>query len=100
LAYHNSIGVAMVEWNLTQVSLERAGFPYNQLLDFLPDTSTHWVYRPEEWNSPWSMNCRYTKSTPISLKTTGDCDYLYAEVPGLDKIIPDSPDIWYYTEGF
>lgn len=100
LAYHNSIGNAMVEWNLTQVSLERAGFPYNQLLDFLPDTSTYWLYRAEEWNSTWSMDCRYTESTPVSLKTTGDCDHLYAEVPGLDKIIPDSPDIWYSTDGF
>jgi hypothetical protein len=90
----------MVEWNLTQVSLDRAEFPYNQLLDFLPDTSTYWIYRAEEWNSTWSMDCRYTESTPVKLKTTGDCDHLYAEVPGLDKIIPDSPDIWYYTEGF
>lgn len=100
LAYHNSVGNAMVDWNLTQMSLDRAGFPENQLLDFLPDTSTYWIYNPEEWNSTWSMDCTYTGPTQISLETTGNCDHLYSEVPGLDKVIPDSPDIWYFTEGF
>jgi len=100
LAYHNSIGNAMVEWNLTYTSLDRARFPENQLLDFLPDTSTHWIYKAEEWNSTWSMDCTYAGPIQISLETTGNCDHLYAEVPGLGKVIPDSPDIWYFTEGF
>jgi hypothetical protein len=102
LAYHNSIASAMVEWNLTHTSLDRAGFPENQLLDFLPDTSTPWNYKSEEWNSTWSMDCTYHGPIQISLETTGDCDYLYAEVPGLENVIPNSPDTttWYSTGGF
>src|SRR2546423_1895517 len=39
---HNSIGYANVEWNHIHSSLDAAGFPYDQLLDVLPDTSTPW----------------------------------------------------------
>ena len=70
---HNSIGYAVVEWNHIQSSLDVAGFPYDQLLDVLPDTSTPWIYDKSEWNSTWSMNCQSTPFTPITLYDTGNC---------------------------
>jgi hypothetical protein len=48
---HSSIGSAMVKWNQTQQSLIEAGFPTDQLLDFLPDPSYDWLYRADQWNS-------------------------------------------------
>ena len=44
---------AILQWNTTITSLDRARFPYNQVLDYLPDSDTRfpWVYKPEEWNN-------------------------------------------------
>lgn len=41
---HNSNADEQVMWNLTLTSLDRAGFPTDELLDYLPDTATHWLY--------------------------------------------------------
>lgn len=93
--YYTSINFANVEWNLTQTSLDQAGFPRNQLLDFLPDTATAWVYREEEWNSTWTMNCNHTNVTPITLNVSNDnCTSLYTEMPGLNEIL--NPNDYYY----
>jgi hypothetical protein len=99
---HNNIGYANVEWDQIEMSLNRAGFPTNQLLDFLPDTSTHWVYRPEEWNSTWSLTCQPTQSTSVSVVDTGNCTYLFAEMPGLQDVMPEAyqDNTWYSNEGF
>jgi hypothetical protein len=71
----NSMANAQVEWNLTQSRLDEAGFPKDQLLDFMPDTSHSWMYRPEEWNNSWTMTCEYADETPIHnmFVSTDDC---------------------------
>ena len=98
--YFNSISYANVEWDQIQTSLNRAGFPTNQLLDFLPNTSVDWVYRPEEWNSTWSLTCKPTPSTPVTLSDTGNCTDLSAEMPALGDILPTAfRDDWYYADG-
>jgi len=95
----NSISYANVEWDQIQTSLNRAGFPTNQLLDFLPNTSVNWVYRPEEWNSTWSLTCEPTSSTPFTVTDTGNCSYLAAEMPALPNILPAAfRDDWYYAD--
>jgi hypothetical protein len=90
--YFGSMGYANVQWNQIQTSLDRANFPTDQLLDFLPDTSVNWIYRAEEWsNSTWSMACNSTPSTPISLTDTGNCNATrlsHAEIPGMSEVMP------------
>jgi hypothetical protein len=95
---HDSIGYANVEWNRIQSSLDVAGFPYDQLLDVLPDTSTPWIYDKSEWNSTWSMNCQSTPFTPITLYDTGNCTLpksQHAEIPGLAAVMPGDYDYYY-----
>jgi hypothetical protein len=98
--FHYSILNAPVLWNETFTSLDRAGFPYDQLLDYLPDTWIPWVYKAEEWNSSWVMSCKHTDSTPITLYDTGNCTTTYDEVPGLEAVISlneygSEIDVWW-----
>lgn len=101
--YH-SFSQAAVLWNQTFASLDRAGFPYDQLLDYFPDPSYLWLYVPEEWHPKWRMECRETDLTPISLKVVNNCSStIYSEIPGLDSVIPASPpasDSMYYWVGY
>ncbi|KIW35240.1 uncharacterized protein PV07_01946 [Cladophialophora immunda] len=86
----NSIPDSQVAWNLTLTSLERADFPIDELLDYLPDTSDLWVYRPDEWNNSWSMTCKPTESKPVSLHLTSTCDTFVGKFGGAieDEILP------------
>jgi hypothetical protein len=74
----------------TMANLDRASFPTDQLLDFLPDLGQDWVYNPSEWNSTFSADCAYTDLTPINLTATGNFTYdnlgqteIFNELPGL-----------------
>jgi hypothetical protein len=98
---------AILQWNTTITSLDQAGFPYNQVLDYLPDSDTRfpWVYKPEEWNNSWMMDCKYTYLTPITLYDTGNCSTFYNEMPGLDDIIPankydNGSNVWYWPASY
>lgn len=64
---------AQVIWNDTIQSLDRAGFPRNQLMDFLPSTTDPWVYRAEEWQPTWEATCTDSEEKPLNL--TGNVDY-------------------------
>jgi hypothetical protein len=110
VTFDNSILNANVAWNETQVSLDRAGFPNDQLLDWLPDPSIRWKYVPSEWNSTWSAECHYTTLTPIELTATGNHTEvngsisLFQEIPGLYDVFPERfrarHAIWYQYGGF
>jgi hypothetical protein len=110
VTFDNSILNANVAWNETQKSLDRAGFPNDQLLDWLPDPSIPWKYVPDEWNSTWSADCHYTALTPIELAATGNHTEvngsvsLFQEIPGLYDIFPQrfraKHAIWYQYGGF
>lgn len=82
-----------VEWNQTKSSIEAAGFPMDQLLDFLPDTTVPWVYRADEWNNTWHLNCTFTPETPIKLEVLANVsesggDWM-VQIPGLKSILPE-----------
>jgi hypothetical protein len=110
VTFDNSILNANVAWNETQMSLDRAGFPNDQLLDWLPDPSVRWKYVPSEWNSTWSAECNYTALTPIELTATGNHTEvngsisLFQEIPGLYGVFPQRfrvrHAIWYQYGGF
>ncbi|KEF63514.1 uncharacterized protein A1O9_01492 [Exophiala aquamarina CBS 119918] len=85
---HNSNGDDQVMWNLTMTSLDRAGFPVDEMLDYLPDPSIHWLYRQEEWNNSWSFTCQSIDATPISLRMSDNCSDYMSKVQGLDSVIP------------
>ncbi|EXJ70335.1 uncharacterized protein A1O5_06403 [Cladophialophora psammophila CBS 110553] len=86
----NSMPDSQVAWNLTQTSLDRANFPINELLDYLPNTSDLWVYRPDEWSNSWAMTCESTESMTVSLHLTSDCNTFTGKFGGAieDKIFP------------
>jgi len=69
----NSMPDDQVTWNLTATSLNRAHFPHDQMLDFVPDTSYDWVYQPQEWNNSWTLDCNHVDQTPIDITLTSNC---------------------------
>lgn len=89
---HNSNADEQVMWNLTVTSLDRAGFPTDQLLDYLPDTDTNWLYRAEEWNNSWALECRSIDPTVVNITMTDDCSGFTAKIHGRNTVIPSA---WY-----
>lgn len=55
-----------VQWNDTIQSLNQAGYPITQPLDFLPPVSVPWTYIASEWDPTWRGACEYTDETVIS----------------------------------
>jgi hypothetical protein len=84
---HNGMSYANVEWNLTHSRLDKAGFPRDRLLDFLPSNAVEWVYREDEWNSSWSFDCHLTPQTSIDLYVTDNCTGWPYEIPDLNQVI-------------
>lgn len=85
---------SQVERNETIQRLNKAGFPLDQLLDFVPDNSVDWKYDASQWNSTWSADCELTPDTPISLNVTRPG--LFARLPrGSDDI----GDLLYTVDG-
>lgn len=48
-----------IDWNSTIDSLDKAGFPYDRLPNYLPPAVEPWVYVPNEWEATWSADCDY-----------------------------------------
>lgn len=65
---HRNVLSALVQWNSTINRLNDAGFPYTELLDFLPDNGVDWQYKSSQWNSSWKMSCEYTPLTEFPVK--------------------------------
>lgn len=51
--------------------LDKANFPKDQFLDWLPDASVDWEYVEKDWNSTWKTDCQYTDATEVQLTGTG-----------------------------
>jgi hypothetical protein len=97
---HNSMGYAQVEWNLTYSRLDKAGFPDDQLLDFVPDNQIDWTYEPTQWNNTWSFKCKQTPQTPIDMYDSGNCTEYRYELPNMDDIMSyDDWDGYYHSPG-
>lgn len=95
-----------VRWQEVFTRLDKAAFPRNQLLDYLPDIRTDWVYESDEWNSIYLADCTVTPRTVINVEATGNFTnrflWLYDEIPALWTML--SPrfrrediihDVWY-----
>ena len=72
--YFGNLIYANVLWNNTIQSLDRAGFPTNQLLDYLPASTEPWTYAVNEWDPTWTMDCNNTPETVIK-NLTGSGNY-------------------------
>jgi hypothetical protein len=94
----NSMADAQVTWNLTQTSLNQAGFPMNQLLDYMPNPANAWIYHPEEWNNSWSMACESTELTPVDLILTDNCTTFTSKFGSAieSEIFPPGINSYYY----
>ena len=62
-SYTANLVDANVLWNDTIESLNKAGYPDTQMLDFLPPSVAPWVYIANEWNPTWTMTCNSTHET-------------------------------------
>jgi hypothetical protein len=66
-----------VDWNETMRSLDRADFPYNQLLDYLPVTTAPWTYVAREWTPTWKAECVFHNETILhDLTATGNGTFM------------------------
>lgn len=87
---HDSIAGDNVQWDQSISSLDRANFPYDQLLDFLPDPSQMWVYDQTQWNSSWSASCAPVPLTPIRVEAVviPDAPFkIWQQLPALHKVL-------------
>jgi hypothetical protein len=68
---------ANVEWNDTMQALDDAKFPYNQILDYLPEASEPWIYLAREWDPTWSAVCDYHDEELLSnVSATGNGTFM------------------------
>ena len=73
-----------LEWTRVWNRLDKAGFPHDQLLDYLPDITTDWRYEADQWNSSWHLSCENTPSTPMTIRSVADCSSFYTTFPDLE----------------
>ncbi|KAK5092997.1 hypothetical protein LTR70_000536 [Exophiala xenobiotica] len=68
--------------------LNRADFPLDQLLDFVPYRTVPWKYAADQWNSSWSMDCDYLPLTIAdNVYATGNCSNgAISELPWLNEL--------------
>ncbi|KAH7174167.1 uncharacterized protein B0J16DRAFT_323634 [Fusarium flagelliforme] len=86
---HTDMRSALVQWNSTINRLHDAGFPYTELLDFLPDTGVDWQYKSSQWNSSWTMSCEYTPLTEHPVKAKGIISKIVLdEIPDVRSAYP------------
>ena len=52
-------------WNETINSLDLAGFPPDQLMDYVPASTEPWIYHEGEWDPTWRISCNNTDETEI-----------------------------------
>ena len=45
--------------------LVEAKFPQTKLIEFWPSPYSGWIYNDEQWNSSWTMDCKYNDTTLI-----------------------------------
>jgi hypothetical protein len=81
---------AQVIWNDTIQSLEEAGYPENQFMDFLPPTTVPWVYREGEWDPTWQGTCNGTDEQPLNV--TADPNYTFSDAIDMLPAFRDTVD--------
>lgn len=82
--------VPSTELNVSKTidDLNRADFPLDQLLDFVPYRTVPWKYAADQWNSSWSMDCDYLPlTTTTDVDATGNCSNgLFSELPWITSL--------------
>jgi hypothetical protein len=74
-AYGNSFNDE-VKKNTTMIQLDEAGFPYDQLLDYLPPFGTPWKYLSQEWDPTWRAACTFEHDVILkNLTATGNVSF-------------------------
>jgi len=68
---------ADVQWNDTMQSLDQAGFPYDQLLDYMPPVTAPWIYTPSEWSPTWRASCQQYDETTLELTASGNATWAH-----------------------
>lgn len=98
--YTGSIQYAEVDTNATLYSLKTAHFPQNQLLEYMPNLDHRWEYDATQWNSSWSLDCKYNESVVVpNVVSTGNCTGLLREIPQITNNWVDwNPNYWYYEK--
>ncbi|CZR62748.1 uncharacterized protein PAC_12645 [Phialocephala subalpina] len=86
-----NLQLAQVLWNDTIQSLDRAEFPNDQLLDYLPTSTADWTYVSREWNPTWSMVCNYTAETVLH-NVTSSGNYTFYEPIEAFPVFADTYD--------
>ena len=65
-----------VKWNDTITSLDKAGFPYDALLDYLPSSAVPWTFAQSEWDPTWRAACDFYPETPVyDLEAPGNVSF-------------------------
>jgi hypothetical protein len=89
-----------VMWNDTIQSLNQAGFPYNQMLDYLPPSTTDWIYVQRQWDPTWTMTCNYTPETLLH-NLTGVGNYTFYDPINAFPVFRDTYDTqWLITSKY
>lgn len=82
--------------------LDKADFPKDQLLDWLPDVSVDWEYVEGDWNSTWMASCEYVNATEVVLNGTGvsngteEWPRLFNQFDGLWGLVENFRTNWSY----
>jgi hypothetical protein len=76
-------------WTNITRGLDKANFPRDRLLDFLPDTTLEWTFVPNEWSKTWSIQCSSIPRTPINITGTGNCSD-----PNFSSTYQAFPQLW------
>jgi hypothetical protein len=81
-------------------ALENAGAPLDQFFDFLPDDTSGWVYRAEEWNNTWQGRCTYALHPAVDLVVYPSVNSTFQdEVPLLGSRLPAWATVGHNLQG-
>jgi hypothetical protein len=83
------LGFATVEMAARIKALDAALFPVEELLDFVPDDTSGWVYRAADWNNSWHGRCTYSVHHGVDLTIfPTNSTHSQDEVPALSAFLP------------
>jgi hypothetical protein len=87
--FHNSMGGAILEVSSRVNALNLADAPLEELFDFAPDDSVHWLYKANQWNNTWKGSCTFVKHDAVELVVyPTNSSRFEKEVPLLAHYIP------------
>jgi hypothetical protein len=64
------------------------------MLDYVPDLNRDWIYKPEEWNNTWDLNCTHQPKTRFQVEAMGNWNLtagnnsLLRQFPAIRTLLP------------